>query len=164
MNEVRELTNPSVLPELEMDGMVMEYTENGKVNVKVEATLAEIYSGKKEYYNFPKGVVLSLYGEVKENGEIETSIMKADSAIYFKGEYLEAYGNVELTGYDGVLLQTSFLNWDEKNRWVSTTEKVYIYENGMKKTSDGLEAKDDFSYYKFVNLTGTISLDAKKTE
>ncbi len=162
MKKVDELTNRKVLPELEMDGMVMEYSENGQINIKVEATLAEIFSGRKEHYNFPKGVKLTTYGELEDGTRGESSTMKADSAVYFKGDHLEAYGNVELTGKDGVILQTNFINWDEKNRWVSTTDTVYIIENGFTKMSMGLEAKDDFTYTKFINLTGTISVDAKK--
>ncbi len=164
LKKVHELTSLSVLPELEINGMIMEYTENGKVNVKVEAGLAEIYSGKDQHYNFPQGVILTTFGEDEEGERIETSKMKADSAIYFKGDHLEAFGNIELTGKDGVVLYTDFITWDEKKRWVSTTDTVNIFENGMKKTSIGLEAKDDFSYYKFINLTGTIAIDAKKTD
>ncbi len=164
MKRVHELTSLSSLPELEINGMVMEYSESGRVNVKVEAVLAEIYPGKGEYYNFPKGVVLSTYGIDEEGASVETSVMKADSAIYFKGNHLEAYGNIELIGKDGIKLNTNFITWDEKKRWISTTDTVYIYENGFKKTSMGIEAKDDFSYYKFIKLTGKIPIDAKKTD
>lgn len=164
MRRVDELTSISNLPDLEMKGMNMEYTEKGRLSIRVESDLAEIFSGKDEHYNFPLGVKLSTFGEDASGQIVETSAMEADSAVYYKGTHLEAFGNIHLTGEDGVILQTNFITWDEQKRWISTTDTVHIIKNGLKKTSIGLEARDDFSYYKLINLTGIISIDAEQTD
>jgi len=113
----------------------------------------EFGTGDRE---FPEGLFLEFYDE---NGKL-TSTLKADYCYYTKKEDIyKATGNVVVQDVEtNDRLDTEELYWSQKKEEVYTDKFVRIEKDGELHVGDGLEAKQDFSYWKILNSKGTITL------
>ena len=101
-------------------------------------------------------IILDFYDD---NGE-STSSLKADYCYYTKKEDMyKATGNVVIQDIEtNDRLDTEELFWSLKKEEVFTEKFVRIEKDGELLVGHGLEAKQDFSYYKILDSKGTISL------
>jgi LPS export ABC transporter protein LptC len=147
--EIQEYTGPIV----EIGPAVNYYSDSAVVKMRMEAPRQlEFGNGDRE---FPEG----LYLEFFENGEM-TSTLRADYCYYTKKDDLyKATGNVvarNIITQDQ--LDTEELFWDYRKEEVFTDKFVRVEQSGELTTGVGLEAKQDFSYYKILEVQGTLPL------
>ena len=149
--EIQEYSGPIV----ELGPAVTYYSDSAKVKMRMEAPRQlEFGSGDRE---FPEGIFLQFY-----NAEGNpTSTLKADYCYYTKKEDLyKATGNVVVKDAEtNDRLDTEELYWNQKDEEVFTEKFVRIEKDGELHVGDGLEAKQDFSYWKILNSKGTITLN-----
>lgn len=149
--ELKEYTGPIV----EIENAVTFYSDSAKVKMRMEAPLQlEFGSGDRE---FPDGLFLQFYDEEGN----PTSTLRADYCYYTRKEDLyKATGNVVIQKMEtNDRLDTEELYWDQKKEEVFTDKFVRIEKDGELHIGDGLEAKQDFSYWKILNSKGTITLN-----
>ena len=149
--EIQEYTGPLV----ELGPATTFYSDSARVKMKMEAPKQlEFGNGDRE---FPEGLFLQFF-----NAEGKpTSTLKADYCYYTKKEDLyKATGNVVIQDAEtNDRLDTEELYWNQKKEEVFTEKFVRIEKDGELHVGDGLEAKQDFSYWKILNSKGTISLE-----
>jgi len=114
----------------------------------------EFSGGDRE---FPEGLFLQFFDQEGN----PTSTLKADYCYYTKKDDLyKATGNVIVQDVETKdRLDTEELFWNQKKEEVFTEKFVRIEKDGELHVGDGLEAKQDFSYWKILNSKGIISLN-----
>ena len=106
-----------------VDGMCVVHSENGKIQMRMEADVMERYQKDSVSYElFPAGFSVLAY---TEEGLLETHIV-SDQAKHLKfedgRESWEAYGNVVVKNLiKKEVMETDTLYWDQKN------EKIYTH-------------------------------------
>lgn len=148
--EIQEYTGPII----EVGPAVNYYSDSAVVKMRMEAPRQLEYgNGDRE---FPEGLYLEFY----ENGEM-TSSLKADYCYYTAKEDLyKATGNVIAQNLiTGDRLDTEELFWNEKKGDVFTDKFVQVEQDGNLTTGVGLEAKQDFSSYKILDVQGELPLN-----
>mgnify|MGYP003301883004 FL=1 len=106
-----------------VDGMFVVHSENGKIQMRMEADVMERYQKDSVSYElFPAGFSVLAY---TEEGLLETHIV-SDQAKHLKfedgRESWEAYGNVVVKNLiKKEVMETDTLYWDQKN------EKIYTH-------------------------------------
>jgi LPS export ABC transporter protein LptC len=149
--EIKEYTGPVV----ELGPATTYFSDSAKVKMRMEAPRQlEFGSGDRE---FPEGLFLQFF----DNEGNPTSTLKADYCYYTKKDDLyKATGNVVVQDIEtNDRLDTEELFWNRKKEEVFTEKFVRIEKDGELHVGDGLEAKQDFSYWKILNSKGTISLN-----
>lgn len=149
--EIQEYTGPII----ELGPATTYYSDSARVKMRMEAPRQlEFGSGDRE---FPEGLFLQFFDSEGD----PTSTLKADYCYYSKKEDLyKATGNVVVQDVEtNDRLDTEELYWNQKEEEVFTEKFVRIEKDGELHIGDGLEAKQDFSYWKILNSKGTITLN-----
>ncbi len=113
-----------------VDNMFVVQSENGKLQMRMEADVMERYQNDSMSYEiFPKGLAVFGYNE---EGLLETEIT-ADNGRHVKvekddSEQWEAYGNVVVKNIiNQEVMETDTLYWDRKNEKIYTDCYVKLY-------------------------------------
>lgn len=150
IDEIQEYTGPIN----EGKNVVLYRSDSAVVSLKMESPrILDFGSGDQE---FPEGFFLEFYDKQGN----PTSSLKADYCYYTrKDDLYKATGNVVIQDIEtNDKLNTEELFWNRKKGDVFTDKFVRIEKEGEIHVGDGLEAKQDFSYWKILNSKGTISL------
>lgn len=154
------------LPVQTVDDMFIVQTENGKLQMRMEAALMERYDvDTLSYEVFPDG--FAVYG-YNEEGLLETEIT-SDEARHLKykdgKEIWQAYGNVVVKNLmKQETMETDTLYWDRKNERIYTDCYVKMYSPdgfmqgyGMESDQRARESelKRPFNNYMFVGQDST---------
>lgn len=153
--EIPEYTGPIV----EIGPAVNYYSDSAIVKMRMEAPRQlEFGNGDRE---FPEGFFIEFF----ENGE-PTSTLRADYCYYTKKDELyKATGNVVGRNIrTGDRLDTEELFWNERKGEVFTDKFVRVEQKGEITTGVGLEAKQDFSYYKILEVQGTLPISSSQDQ
>ena len=130
-----------------VDSMFFVQTENGKLKMRVEAPVMEVYDHDSVSYElFPKGI--SVYGYA-ENGSLETTIrsLKARHDMRKGGDEEEkwsAFGSVVIRNIvNQETMETDTIYWDQKAKeiWTDCYIKMYSpagYMQGFGMRSDDM--------------------------
>lgn len=149
--EIQDYTGPI----REGENLVLYRSDSAVVTLKMETPkVLDFRSGDQE---FPQGFFLEFYDKQGN----PTSSLRADYCYYTKKDELyKATGNVVVQDREtNDKLNTEELFWNRKKEEIFTDKFVRIEKDGELYVGDGLEAKQDFSYWKILNSKGKISLN-----
>ena len=113
-----------------VDSMFFIQTENGKLKMRVEAPLMEVYDHDSVSFElFPKG--LAVYG-YSEDGSLETTITsneaRHDKIARTGAEKWSAYGNVVIKNIiKNETMETDTIYWDQKAKEIWTDCYIKMY-------------------------------------
>lgn len=149
-----EVFKPYSGPLAVMEKVHMLYSDSAIVKVELNADKQE------EYFNgdrvFPEGMYLQFF----DNDGTVNATLTSNQAKYTKqtGIYT-VWGNVIITGVkEYKKINTEELNWNPATRKVYTEKFVRIETREEILTGNGLDATQDFKYYKILNPTGVFSV------
>jgi LPS export ABC transporter protein LptC len=151
--QIQEYTGPI----FDIGPSVNYYSDSAVVRMRMEAPRQLVFANEDSEY--PEG----LYMEFFEKGKM-TSTLRADYCYYTKKEDLyKATGNVVIQSMQTKdRLDTEELYWSQKKEEVFTDKFVKIEQDGYLHLGEGLEAKQDFSYWKILDAQGTIPLNREQ--
>ena len=159
LKDVQRIYKTSFVPTGEADSINLKYTDSGKVKSTVQSLKMVDYStAKNPFVEFPKSVLVSLY----DNNGNRTTVV-ADKAIsYKKTEVIDLIGNVKISTYDGKVLETNQLYFDQKNEWFFT-EKHFKYtdEAGGYLEGPGVDFSKDFKVFNMQQSSGEVNTTDK---
>ena len=148
-----------------VDGMFVVHSENGKLQMRMEADIMERYQNDSvAYEKFPSGFSVFAY---TEEGLLETLII-SDNAQHFKfndgRESWEAFGNVVVKNLiKNEVMETDTLYWDQKNERIYTPCYVKMYSPSGFMQGYGMEsdqrARNSIIYRPF-NSYGIVVRDS----
>lgn len=155
LKDVQRIYKTSFVPTGEADSINLKYTDSGRVKSILQSLKMIDYStAKNPFVEFPKSVLVTL---IDANGNKTTVI--ADKAIsYKKTEVIDLIGNVKIQTYDGKVLETNQLYFDQKNEWFFT-EEVFTFRDadGSFLQGLGIDFSKDFKIFNMQNNNGEVN-------
>ena len=143
------------------ENIEMRYSENGNIKAILSAPELTKNRTEKPYSEFNKGVTVKMYDESFN----QVSTLTANYGIkYDKEEETIVKNNVIVTNKMGEKLETEKLIRNDKTGALKTDEFVKITTLTEIIYGMGLEANEDFSYYKIDSMTGVIQVNANNFE
>jgi LPS export ABC transporter protein LptC len=155
LKEVQRIYKTSFVPTGEADSINLKYTDSGRVKSILQSLKMIDYStAKNPFVEFPKSVLVTL---IDANGNKTTVV--ADKAIsYKKTEVIDLIGNVKIQTYDGKVLETNQLYFDQKNEWFFTEEAFTFKDaDGSYLQGIGIDFSKDFKIFNMQNNNGEVN-------
>ena len=133
------------------------YSDSAVVRVRVKAPVMLNYTDRDQAeQEFPNGVLVDFLNEKL----IVTSTLTAKHGLRQQGNGLVTMrDSVVLTTIDNEVLETEELIWDERSGRAYTDKFVKVTKPGEVMYGFGLEANQDFSYWKILVPKGRIKTD-----
>lgn len=154
MNTIKKVTFKSTDPDQRTENLHIFETENAQPKFKLFAPLAESYSAPENITKFKKGIRVDFY---TEDGEIETILTGLYGEINQTKGTMRVLDSVQL--YNPSKQQTMYteaLYWNQKDSLIFTDKMVMIKSPKELLYGKGIKAKQDFSYYEFIEPQGKI--------
>jgi LPS export ABC transporter protein LptC len=155
IDQIKQITFKSTDPEQKTEELFVLQTEAGFPQFKLYAALAEAYSKPESVTKFREGIKVEFFDE---HGELESIL----TGLY--GEINETKGSMRVLDsvqlYNPARKQTLYteaLYWDQKDSLIFTDKMVMIKSPTELIYGKGIRAKQDFSYYEFLEPQGRIS-------
>jgi LPS export ABC transporter protein LptC len=155
LKDVQRIYKTTFVPTGEADSINLKYTDSGRVKSILHSLKMIDYStAKNPFVEFPKSVLVTL---IDANGNKTTVI--ADKAIsYKKTEVIDLIGNVKIQTYDGKILETNQLYFDQKNEWFFTEEAFTFRDaDGSFLQGLGIDFSKDFKIFNMQNNNGEVN-------
>jgi LPS export ABC transporter protein LptC len=155
LKDVQRIYKTSFVPTGEADSINLKYTDSGKVKSMVQSLKMVDYStAKNPFVEFPNAVLVTLY----DNKNNRTTVV-ADKAISYKRtEVIDLIGNVKITTFDGEILETNQLYFDQKNEWFFTEEPFKFKDaDGSFLQGVGIDFSKDFKIFNMQNNNGEVN-------
>lgn len=142
-------------PILELTNTTTYYSDSAVVRIKLEAPKQlEFENNDRE---FKEGIYLEFFDP---DGTLASNLKANYCYYYAKEDKWRALGNVIVKNFaNNEQLNTEELYWLPEKEIVYTNKFVRIEAEGLIQMGEGLEAKQDFSWYKIKNSRGTIDLN-----
>lgn len=157
LEEVKELTEKINVNEEIAEDVNVTYTEEGKIKaILIAPELLKNNESKKPFTEFKKGINVKMF----DKNEKQSGLLTADYAIkYDKEQETLVTGNVVVVNENGNKLETQELNRNDKTGALQTDKFVKITTEKEIIWGTGLEANEDFSWYKLDSMEGTIQVN-----
>jgi len=156
--DLQKFTQRTDGPSAEGEGVLLKYTDSGKVVATLKTPLLIDYGLLNfPYQEFPNGVeVTFIDDEEKEN------YITADYAIrYTRTSLIDMRKNVVLITSDSTRLDASQLFWDQKNKWVFTDKPYTIkFPDNSFNGGDLFDSSEDFK--NFISLDNQSRMYVKE--
>lgn len=142
-------------PILELDNTETFYSDSAVVRIKMDAPKQlEFENNDRE---FQEGIYIEFYDA---DGTLSSNLKANYCYYYAKEDKWRVLGNVIVRNIENnEQLNTEELYWVPEEEMVYTNKFVRIEAEGLIQMGEGLEAKQDFSWYKILNMRGTIDLN-----
>ncbi|MGO4912337.1 LPS export ABC transporter periplasmic protein LptC [Leeuwenhoekiella sp. W20_SRS_FM14] len=145
-------------PSAEGEGVVLKYTDSGKVVATLKTPLLIDYGLLNfPYQEFPNGVEVTFIDDAKKENYIT-----ADYAIrYTRTNLIDMRKNVVLITSDSTRLDASQLFWDQRNKWVFTDKPYTIkFPDDSYNSGDLFDSSEDFK--NFISLDNQSRMYVKE--
>lgn len=130
----------------EADSVHIQYTDSAKIKANMFALKMLDYSNAKYSFNhFPKGIHVIVYDDNKN----QNIITAKQATVYNKTGIIDLQGDVKITSYDGKVMQTQQMYYDQNNSWFYT-EYYFKVTDKNKSFFEGIGVDFD-SNFKIVN-------------
>ena len=134
----------------------IEYTDSGKVVMRMQSPEVNHYIGDEEYMEMPLGIQMVFYDT---SGAVKSTLNSEYAINYIKNKKMEARNHVVATNSQGQQLFTEQLIWDQETHKIYTDKKVKIVTEGKILFGDGLTADESFEDWEITNPVGDIEFD-----
>lgn len=142
-------------PKIEMVNVTTHFSDSAIIRLILKTPLQQVFDNGDEEY--PEGVFLEIYDA---NHKLTTTFKSNTAKKRAEEKFYIGEGNVVVKNLDnGDELNTEELYWYQAEGKFKTDKFVTIKSDGELHTGEGLEANQDFTYYKIIKPKGTISIE-----
>ena len=142
-------------PILELTDIVTYYSDSAVVRLKLQAPKQLEFENNDS--EFPDGLHLEFYDK---DGNVSSTLEANYAYKYNKEEKWRALRNVIVRNLENdEELHTEELFWEPEKEIVYTNKFVRIETEDQILMGEGMEASQDFSWWRILDARGTISLD-----
>jgi len=156
-NEIQQESDMPIYegPILELTNTETYYSDSSVVRIKLQALKQLEFENKDR--EFKEGIYLEFYDP---DGSLSSNLKANYCYYYAKEDKWRALGNVIVKNItNNEQLNTEELFWVPDDEIVYTNKFVRIETEGEIYMGEGLEAKQDFSWWRIENSRGTIDLN-----
>lgn len=153
--QIQNIHTKRLLPDGEAEKFIVKYTQKGIIKAELKTDIMIDYSSAKSpFYSFPRKIFVTIYDENKNKTEIQAD----RGTSYNKTQLIELTHNVKIKTYDGKLLETQQLFYDQKNQWFFTdhyfklTTKDKSFFEGI-----GVDFDSDFKVFNAQQNRGELN-------
>ncbi|MFH4967655.1 LPS export ABC transporter periplasmic protein LptC [Gaetbulibacter sp. M240] len=134
----------------------LKYTDSGRVTANLLASKMLDYSNRDFPYNeFVNGLTLYLFDE----DDNKSKVVSDYAIVYNKTDLIDLQGNVVITTYDGKILKTEQLYYDQSNEWLFTNYPVEFTTDRDKINGNGFDSDSKFANAQVLEVTGLITIE-----
>lgn len=146
LKDIQNLNKKQLYATGEADSVNVIYTDSAKIKAELYAVKMLDYAKAKYPFNhFPKGVKVTVYDKNKN----KNYIVAKQATVYNKTGIINLMGDVKITSYDGKVMQTQQMYYDQKNNWFFT-EHYFKVTDKNKSFFEGIGVDFDQNF-KIVN-------------
>lgn len=155
LKDVQRIYKTSFVPTGEADSINLKYTDSGRVKSTLQSLKMIDYStAKNPFVEFPNAILVTLIDD-KNN---KTTVVADKAVSYKKTEVIDLIGNVKITTFDGKILETNQLYFDQKNEWFFTEEPFKFKDaDGSFLQGVGIDFSKDFKIFNMQNNNGEVN-------
>lgn len=137
------------------------YSDSAKITSVIETPQLDRYDGDSAYAIFPKGLEIDFMGSSTR----PKANLTARYGIWneYKGT-MEVQDSVVFKNSKGEQLETEQLIWYQDSARIYTDEFVKITQEGGVIYGHGMEAAEDFSWYKLKKISGEFEIKDEEFE
>lgn len=158
--EIKDLVDKATMQEDKAYGVTILYSENGKVKVRLYANeFVRNELAKPPYVDMKKGLKMEAFND---SGTVESTLTARYARYYEKQQNILIRDSIVVINKKGERLDTEELVWNQKLQKLYTEKFVRITTPTQVMYGDGLEANQDFTWYKIKNIKGIMSVDKKE--
>lgn len=156
LDEVKRLTTFEKLPAQTVLNSYITYTDSGRITLEIRAGRIDRFPGEHPLDTFSGGIEVISYDD---RGNFESQINAEHAVNLPEKKLMIARDSVRLRNYEGKLLETELLTWDDNTGMIYTDKFVTITTPTEILYGYGLNAKQDFSFYEILDIRGTIIVE-----
>jgi len=155
--EISALTGKSLYQVDRAQDVTLIYSEKGKIKARVFAKeyLAN-ESAKPPYMDMKQGIKAEVYND---SMKVESTLTANYARYYEKQGNFLIRDHIVVVNKKGETLNTEELVWNQGIQKFFTEKFVKITTPTLVMYGDGLEANQDFSWYRITNQKGTMLVD-----
>lgn len=158
--EIKEVVDKATMQEDKAYGVTILYSEKGKVKVRLFANeFVRNEIAKPPYVDMKKGLKMEAFND---SGTVESTLTARYARYYEKEQNILIRDSIVVVNKKGERLNTEELVWNQKLQKLYTEKFVRITTPTQVMYGDGLEANQDFTWYKIKNIKGIMSVDKKE--
>jgi LPS export ABC transporter protein LptC len=155
MSDINDLTRKPKLQDIAY-GVQMYYSKDGRVSATIEATeFLHAQSARPPYVDMRKGIRARFYDDSMQ----VRNTLTAKTARYFEDQgNILIRDSIVVVNEKGEQLETEELVWNQVMGMYYTEKPVKITTAGQTIFGDGLNAPQDFSWYKITHVRGMVGV------
>lgn len=159
--EIDELVNKRSLQEDKADDVTIIYSEKGESKIRMYATeFIRNEMARPPFVDMRKGLKVEFFND---STHIIESTLTAQYARWYEGKgNVLIRDSVVVVNRKGETLTTEELIWNQHVKKFYTEKFVRIVTPDQVMYGDGLEANEDFSWYRIKNPKGTVRVNKEQ--
>jgi LPS export ABC transporter protein LptC len=153
---VKSITQIQSGPSMSAKNIEVIFSENGRLQAKLNSPLLHRYEGDKPYLEFPQGFRIEMYDSLRRPATTITGKYgKQDQST----RVMEAKGNVVVRNeLEKKQLDTEHLTWDENRQLIFSDVAVKITTPDKVLFGSGIKANEAFTWYQIPNVSATMTV------
>lgn len=157
LESIQKVTYDPKAPDEVTKNLHVFYTDSGYARVEVFAALAETFSKPESITKLKDGIKVNFFsGE----GEIVSTLTALYGEINYTKGTMFVRDSVQLMNYEKKQhLETEALFWNQKDSSIYTTSNVVVHSPQGILFGEGINTKQDFSYYEFLKPSGKFNIE-----
>lgn len=154
--EIDMLVNGNSVREDIAEDVTLLYSEDGKTKIRLYATeFVRNEVAKPPYTDMRKGLKVEFFND---SMKVESTLTAQYARIYEKENNVLIRDSVVVVNKKGETLKTEELIWNQNLKKFYTEKFVRIHTPTQVMYGDGLEANEDFSWYRIKNPKGVVQV------
>lgn len=157
LESIQKVTYDPKAPDEVTKNLHVFYTDSGYARVEVFAALAETYSKPESITKLKDGIKVNFF---TGDGEIVSTLTALYGEINYSKGTMFVRDSVQLMNYEKKQrLETEVLFWNQKDSSIYTTSSVVVHSPQGVLFGEGINTKQDFSYYEFIKPSGKFNFE-----
>ncbi|HRO44087.1 MAG TPA: LPS export ABC transporter periplasmic protein LptC [Flavipsychrobacter sp.] len=159
-SEINDLLGKTNFTEDKAEEVVIIFSENGKVKARLFATEFIINEhAKPPFMDARKGLRIESYND---STQIQSTLTAKYARYYMRQGNILIRDSILVVNKKGERLATEELVWNEKIKQFYTEKFVRIKTPTQIMYGDGLEANQDFTWYRITNIKGIMQVNKEE--
>lgn len=158
--EINALVTKGAQQEDKAEDVTILYSDNGHVKMKLYAKeFVKNDVAKPPYTEMRKGLKVEFFDD---SMKVESTLNARYARYYEKQNNILIRDSIVVVNKKGEKLNTEELVWNQSAKKLFTEKFVKITTPTQVMYGDGLEANEDFTWYRILNPKGIVAVDKKE--
>ncbi len=158
--EINALVTKGAQQEDKAEDVTILYSDNGHVKMKLYAKeFVKNDVAKPPYTEMRKGLKVEFFDD---SLNVESTLNARYARYYEKQNNILIRDSIVIVNKKGEKLNTEELVWNQSAKKLFTEKFVKITTPTQVMYGDGLEANEDFTWYRILNPKGIVAVDKKE--